>query len=136
MAYKSKIDQAAASKRHYEQNKQKIKERSIMRNEKQRDKNKRYVNEIKSKSECIDCGENNPLVLDFDHVKGDKVMAVSDMIGSAYSLAAIQKEIEKCEVRCSNCHRVVTHERRKINQQQKKECKNQSQLSLNLSQKK
>lgn len=136
MAYKSKIDQAAASKRHYEKNKQKIKERSFLRNEKQRDKNKRYVNEIKSKSECIDCGENNPLVLDFDHVKGDKVMAVSDMIGSAYSLAAIQKEIEKCEVRCSNCHRVVTHERRKINQQQKKECKNQSQLSLNLSQKK
>ncbi len=136
MAYKSKIDQAAASKRHYEKNKQKIKERSFLRNEKQRDKNKRYVNEIKSKSECIDCGENNPLVLDFDHVKGDKVMAVSDMIGSAYSLAAIQREIEKCEVRCSNCHRVVTHERRKINQQQKKECKNQSQLSLNLSQKK
>jgi orotate phosphoribosyltransferase len=136
MAYKSKIDQAAASKRHYEKNKQKIKERTFLRNEKQRDKNKRYVNEIKSKSECIDCGENNPLVLDFDHVKGDKVMAVSDMIGSAYSLAAIQKEIEKCEVRCSNCHRVVTHERRKINQQQKKECKNQSQLSLNLSQKK
>jgi hypothetical protein len=136
MAYKSKIDQAAASKRHYEKNKQKIKERTFLRNEKQRDKNKRYVNEIKSKSECIDCGENNPLVLDFDHVKGDKVMAVSDMIGSAYSLAAIQREIEKCEVRCSNCHRVVTHERRKINQQQKKECKNQSQLSLNLSQKK
>ncbi len=136
MAYKSKIDQAAASKRHYEKNKQKIKERTFLRNEKQRDKNKRYVNEIKSKSECIDCGENNPLVLDFDHVKGDKVMAVSDMIGSAYSLAAIQREIEKCEVRCSNCHRVVTHERRKINQQQKKESKNQSQLSLNLSQKK
>jgi hypothetical protein len=136
MAYKSKIAQAAASKRHYEKNKQKIKERSFLRNEKQRDKNKRYVNEIKSKSECVDCGENNPLVLDFDHVKGDKVMAVSDMIGSAYSLAAIQREIEKCEVRCSNCHRVVTHERRKINQQQKKECKNQSQLSLNLSQKK
>ena len=136
MAYKSKIAQADASKRHYEKNKQKIKERSFLRNEKQRDKNKRYVNEIKSKSECVDCGENNPLVLDFDHVKGDKVMAVSDMIGSAYSLAAIQREIEKCEVRCSNCHRVVTHERRKINQQQKKECKNQSQLSLNLSQKK
>lgn len=123
MAYKSKIDQAAASKRHYEKNKQKIKERTFLRNEKQRDKNKRYVNEIKSKSECIDCGENNPLVLDFDHVKGDKVMAVSDMIGSAYSLAAIQREIKKCEVRCSNCHRVVTHERRKINQQQKKNAK-------------
>ena len=39
-------------------------------------------------------------------------MCVSDMINKAYCVEAIQKEIDKCEVRCANCHRIVTYERR------------------------
>jgi len=53
---------------------------------------------------CVDCGEKDPIVLEFDHVKGNKKNAVSQLAGKA-SLATISKEIEKCVVRCANCHR-------------------------------
>jgi len=118
VAYKSKIDQAAAGKRHYEANKGKIKARSADRNKKQRARNRAYVKEEKEKSCCIDCGETNSILLDYDHVRGKKKMNISDMARSAYSIASIQREIDKCEVRCSNCHRLVTHKRRiKLNEQ-------------------
>lgn len=112
MAYKDKKDQAVASKRHYEANKRKIKKRSFLRNKNQRHKNKAYVDAIKSISECVDCGEKNPLVLDFDHVRGKKIECVSNMMRGAYGIKSIQKEINKCEIRCSNCHRIVTDKRR------------------------
>tara|TARA_R110000824_G_scaffold78261_1_gene197681 strand:+ start:72 stop:434 length:363 start_codon:yes stop_codon:yes gene_type:complete len=112
MAYKSKEDQAVASKRHYEANKDKIKARTFKRNKKQNLKNREYVSFIKNLFDCVDCGESNPIVLEFDHVRGKKKMCVSNMISQSYSFKTIQEEIDKCEVRCANCHRVITHERR------------------------
>ena len=112
MAYKSKIDQAAASKRHYEKNKDKVKARTKIRNKSQKNKNRKFVSWVKGRSCCVDCGENNPLVLDFDHVTGEKVMNISDMSRTSYSTETIMDEIDKCEVRCSNCHRLITHQRR------------------------
>jgi hypothetical protein len=53
---------------------------------------------------CIDCGESDPVVLDFDHVRGRKKSDVTTMI-YASSWENVVKEIEKCEVRCANCHR-------------------------------
>ena len=86
MPYKSKEDQAAASKRHYEANKKKIKARSYARNKTQRLRNRDFVKSIKEISKCIDCGERNPVVLDFDHVKGEKLMNISDLsLGLGYS---------------------------------------------------
>ena len=112
MAYKNKEAQAEASKRHYEANKDKIKSRTLIRNKKQNHKNRKYIAFIKSLSECVDCGEDNTIVLEFDHVRGVKKNNVSDMANQSYSFRTIQKEIDKCEVRCANCHRIVTHERR------------------------
>ena len=113
MAYKDKKDQALASKRHYEANKKKVKKRSYKRNKTQRHKNKEYIDAIKSISSCVDCGESNPLVLDFDHVKGIKIGCISNMVRGSYSLETIQAEIDKCEVRCANCHRIITNKRKR-----------------------
>jgi hypothetical protein len=60
---------------------------------------------------CVDCGEADPIVLDFDHVRGTKRMKISRMLSGTYSLKAIFEEIEKCEVRCANCHRRITASR-------------------------
>lgn len=58
---------------------------------------------------CVDCGETDPVVLDFDHVSGRKSAGVSRMRTS--SLPKLLTEIAKCEVRCANCHRRVTTQR-------------------------
>jgi hypothetical protein len=58
---------------------------------------------------CIDCGESDPIVLEFDHVRGSKTANVKRMVSSSHiSLARVLVEIEKCEVRCANCHRRIT----------------------------
>ncbi len=58
---------------------------------------------------CVDCGEKDITVLDFDHVR-DKTKAISDILRNG-SKATLIKEIEKCEIRCANCHRKKTAER-------------------------
>lgn len=54
---------------------------------------------------CVDCGEDDPLFLEFDHVHGPKRLSISNMYGQGYGWATILAEIEKCEVRCVKCHR-------------------------------
>lgn len=53
---------------------------------------------------CVDCSESDRIVLQFDHIKGVKIAAISNMIKNGFSLEKIFIEIEKCEVRCANCH--------------------------------
>lgn len=53
---------------------------------------------------CVDCGESDIRVLQFDHVRGVKKDAVTAMIQHCWSMELIQEEIAKCEVRCANCH--------------------------------
>jgi hypothetical protein len=62
---------------------------------------------------CVDCGERDIVVLEFDHV-GDKVADVSVYAGGGRTWARVKAEIEKCEVRCANCHRRKTRERSAI----------------------
>ncbi len=56
---------------------------------------------------CVDCGERDVVCLEFDHVSGEKVRNIANMIGE-YSWTTIEAEIAKCEVRCANCHRRKT----------------------------
>ena len=54
---------------------------------------------------CIDCGEQDIDVLEFDHVRGNKRSDISSLISNDVSWVVIEKEIGKCEVRCANCHK-------------------------------
>ena len=67
-----------------------------------------FVRDYLSAHPCVDCGESNPIVLEFDHVTGQKRMAISEMCTRGYSIQSIALEIEKCVVRCGNCHRRKT----------------------------
>jgi len=71
---------------------------------------KKKLADIKTASGCVDCGENNHIVLDFDHLR-DKKYNVSRMIHDGFSWKAIMNEIKKSEVVCANCHRVRTYAR-------------------------
>lgn len=57
---------------------------------------------------CVDCGENNPVVLEFDHVRGNKQNSICNLIRLGYAWPTVYAEIQKCEVRCCNCHRIKT----------------------------
>jgi hypothetical protein len=61
---------------------------------------------------CIDCGETDVRVLDFDHREGSgKTALVTRLAANGFGRARIDAEIAKCDVRCRNCHARVTYER-------------------------
>jgi hypothetical protein len=71
-----------------------------------------YAWEYLSTHPCVDCGETDPAVLEFDHVYGEKNQDVSVLIGRGSSLEALKREIALCEARCANCHRRKTAKER------------------------
>lgn len=58
---------------------------------------------------CMDCGETDPVILEFDHV-GKKTFSIGHALKS-YKWKRILDEIEQCEVVCANCHRKRTARR-------------------------
>ncbi|MBK5306389.1 MAG: hypothetical protein JJD92_06855 [Frankiaceae bacterium] len=60
---------------------------------------------------CVDCGESDLRVLDFDHRdSSQKLETVGRVVGLRASWKRIQAEIDKCDIRCANCHRRRTAE--------------------------
>ena len=63
--------------------------------------NKEYVKYKIERGPCIDCGETDIRMLDFDHIDpSKKIMEVSQCI----SVNQLLKEGIKCEMRCCLCH--------------------------------
>lgn len=63
---------------------------------------------------CVICSENDPRVLDFDHINPkDKAFGISRAITTAVRWELIQIEMEKCQILCANCHRkkTATHQK-------------------------
>jgi hypothetical protein len=76
-------------------------------------RNRKYVDDYLKNHSCVDCGNSDVRVLEFDHVRGNKETNVSNVIRNGWKLERLISEIEKCEIRCCNCHRIITIERRK-----------------------
>ncbi len=71
-----------------------------------RDRNKQFIRDYLIGKSCIDCGENDPIVLEFDHFENKKDN-LCDIIQNC-SIEKIEAEIRKCNIRCANCHRRKT----------------------------
>jgi hypothetical protein len=72
---------------------------------------------IKTASGCKDCGyAKHAQALQFDHVSDNKKASVSNLIRSDYAWSTILEEINKCEIRCANCHAVMTAYRKTQNE--------------------
>lgn len=94
---------------HYLANRRHYVEKAKQRNDAVRERNYELLVPFLLARRCVDCGERDVLVLEFDHIV-DK----SFMIGRALrerSWPQILAEIEKCEVVCANCHRRRTAKR-------------------------
>jgi hypothetical protein len=68
-----------------------------------RERARRFIADYLSTHPCVSCGETDPVVLEFDHIKG-KNAAVARLVADGATIDRIQREIELCEVRCRNCH--------------------------------
>ena len=67
-------------------------------------KNRQYVFDYFKTHPCVDCGETDPVVLTFDHVRGKKRFNISKARSQGFALKTLKDEIAKCEIRCCNCH--------------------------------
>lgn len=95
---------AEYNRKYYQEHKEQSRLRDKRRIQRLRD----YVLEVLQSRPCADCGEDNILVLEFDHIS-DKKYNIGDMIcHPSTSLIKLEQEIAKCEIRCANCHRVKT----------------------------
>jgi hypothetical protein len=78
-----------------------------------RDRNHNNLWEYLSDKCCTDCNLKDPRVLEFDHLpQYEKKFEIAKAIsGSTRSWVLILSEINKCEIVCSNCHKIRTMER-------------------------
>jgi len=98
---------AAYGKDYYRRNREVQKARLLRNVAATRAENRRRIIEYLAAHPCVDCGETDIVVLEFDHL-GDKIADVSAYASGGRTWARIRAEIEKCEVRCANCHRRKT----------------------------
>lgn len=99
--------QASAAK-YYKNNREKHLKLVNARNRRIYATSRAYMIHWLERHPCVDCGEDDIVVLDFDHVRGIKCHNISSMVRQAWSLKTIENEIAKCEIRCANCHRRKT----------------------------
>jgi hypothetical protein len=89
---------------HYQRNKLDY----AVRSKEVRYRLRQFIKTLKETTPCADCGVFYPsYVMDFDH-KFDKRALVSEMV-SMGSMKKLKEEIAKCDIVCSNCHRIRTH---------------------------
>jgi len=67
-------------------------------------RNRTFIDAFLRDHPCVDCGESDPIVLQFDHVIGSKSHDISTVVTGGRSIEVLAAEIAKCVVRCANCH--------------------------------
>jgi len=89
------------------------KEKLYVAQQRHRDKNHNLMWQLLTRSECMDCKISDPRVLEFDHrPEEEKNFDIARSVsGSTRSWKLIEKEIQKCDIVCANCHRIRTMER-------------------------
>lgn len=109
MAYKDPADQKAYARRHYESNKSVYVARARAHDVTRNAAVRRFIREYLATHPCIDCGEPDPIVLEFDHRDRTlKLFNIGNAITASYALQTVKAEVSKCDVRCANCHRRKT----------------------------
>jgi hypothetical protein len=98
---------------YYEKNKEKVKRQAAESNRKRRWKHRQMVIEHLRANPCVDCGESDPVVLEFDHRDpAEKLFCIGGALRQTWSWQKIEDEMAKCDVRCANCHRRRTAKQR------------------------
>ena len=95
-----------ADKKTYNTNITKNRKAGLESKNKVRERNRQFISDYLIGKSCIDCGESDPIVLEFDHFENKKDI-ICEIIQNC-SIEKIEAEIKKCNIRCANCHRRKT----------------------------
>jgi hypothetical protein len=105
-----RVCRSAYHREHYQANRQRYIDQAAAQKRKLRYERTVYLLEFFKSHPCVDCGEKDPVVLEFDHLR-EKLFDVAQALPYR-SWDSILLEIAKCEVVCANCHRRRTTQRR------------------------
>jgi len=98
----------ASGRRYYARHKTRIRAKTNGKYPASRRRKREFLTRWKLAAGCIDCGyAEHPAALDFDHVSGTKHFGIGGA-GPTRAWHTMLGEIEKCVVRCANCHRIRT----------------------------
>jgi hypothetical protein len=100
---------SAYGKDHYAANQQRYIDLEAKRKRARAEKRMRFLLNLFAANPCVDCGEDDPLVLEFDHLR-DKCFDIGRELPDR-NWQSILTEIDKCDVVCANCHRRRTARR-------------------------
>ena len=96
-------------KQYYHKHGSKYRQNAVERNRRIKDLLRQQMMNYLSDKSCVQCGVNDIRVLDFDHIDpSKKSFSISQAITNTRSWDVILKEIKKCQILCSNCHKIKT----------------------------
>ncbi len=97
------------TKEHHAKNRAKHNRNAVRKKKEYVERNRKFVAGYLQEHPCVDCGEANIIALTFDHVRGKKKYTIARTLScNVVSLKTLKEEIEKCDVRCANCHNIKT----------------------------
>lgn len=99
----------AYKREHYARNKRRYVDSANRRTKRIVAERTAYLVAFLREHPCVDCGEGDPIVLEFDHLRDKKFGIGKGMRDRPWK--DVLAEIEKCEVVCANCHRRRTNRR-------------------------
>jgi hypothetical protein len=106
--YNCRVCHSRYRRAHYLSNKPDYIRRSVAQVNGRRAENRREIAAYLLTHPCVDCGERDVLVLEFDHRDPELKWKAIGVLAVARRWPRVLEEIEKCDVRCVNCHRRKT----------------------------
>lgn len=94
---------ASYHREHYERNKARYIRQAGERNRREIEWRMQFLLDFLAEHPCVDCGETDPVVLEFDHLEKKSFMVSQGLRYMAWE--KVLREISKCEVVCANCHK-------------------------------
>lgn len=96
--------QAAYRRAHYLANRDAYIRREVARIDRYRVENRALMIAYLLAHPCVDCGESDPVKLDFDHRDPALKRGNIGFIAARKPWRLVLDEVEKCDIRCANCH--------------------------------
>jgi hypothetical protein len=94
---------AAYKREHYAANKQRYVAKALLYKQTLVAERAAHLVEFLRGHPCVDCGETDPLGLEFDHLEAKNFNIAKGIRDRKWQ--AVIDEIAKCDVVCANCHR-------------------------------